>query len=108
MKDGALRGLSIGYGYYDYKSDVESRDGLNYLKRINLFEISPVVFAANVEAQVIGAKAFEEATTKREFEAALREAGLSKSVALYIVSRCEFPLRDSKVLRIYQKINPFL
>ena len=93
MKDGALKGLSIGYdlekGGYEYDNEKKIR----YLKKINLWEISPVTFPANTRAQITTVKAIENAKTERELETALRDAGLSQKQALIMVSRCKPYLR---------------
>ena len=94
MKDGALRGLSIGYdldkGGYEWDDEKKIR----YLKKINLWEISPVTFPANTHAQITTVKAIEQATTERELERALRDAGLSQKEALIMVNRSKPYLRE--------------
>lgn len=89
MKLGAVKGMSIGYGTKDYEFDEKTK--IRTLKTIDLWEVSLVTFPANIHAQVTGVKAFEDAQNIREFEAALRDAGLSTKQAMYIVSLC----RDS-------------
>ena len=92
MKDKALRGMSIGYNAtikeYDEKKKVR------YLKEIELYEISPVTFPANTRAQITTVKAIEQATTERELERALRDAGLSQKEALIMVNRSKPYLRE--------------
>ena len=83
MKMGALKGLSIGYDSVIHEIDEKKK--IRYLKEVELWEISPVVFAANKRAVVLSVKAIEEAKTEREFEDLLREAGISNSVSKYLV-----------------------
>lgn len=89
MDPPAIKGLSIGYTVD--KADVERdpKTEIRTLKRIELWEISLVTFPANTRAQVTGVKNFECAKTAREFEAALRDAGLSVREAKYITSLCK-------------------
>lgn len=87
----AVRGLSIGYRVPPGGSDVD-RDGHRLLKEINLVEASIVTLAMNPLARVEGVKARlssagEYVPTVREFEASLRQAGYSKSVARTLVAR---------------------
>jgi len=103
MKMGALKGLSIGFdmpktsdGKVDPEAiEVNEKNRTQLLKRINLWEVSPVTFAANTRARVTGVKNFEEAKTVRELERLLRDSGLSKSEAVYLASMCKSGLRDS-------------
>lgn len=100
---GAVKGLSIGFdldrdktGNVDPKVyEMDEKNKIRYLKKINLWEISLVTFAANTRARVTGIKGFEKAKTVREMEKALRESGLSKSEAVYIASLCRSSLRES-------------
>ena len=103
MKAGALKGLSIGFdlfrssdGRVAEDSREISKDGKTaLLKRIDLWEVSPVTFAANTRASITGVKSFEGAKTVRELEKLLRDSGLAKSEAVYIASMCKSGLRDS-------------
>ena len=94
MRDKALSGLSIGYDLKNGDYEYDDKKGIRYLKRVNLWEISPVVFPANTRAQITGVKAIEDAKTERELETALRDAGLSQKQALIMVSRCKPYLRE--------------
>ena len=103
MKAGALKGLSIGFDMPRDESGKIAEDAIEInekkrtqlLKRINLWEVSPVTFAANTRARVTGVKNLQEAITARDMEKALRDSGLSKSEALYMVKLCKSGLRDS-------------
>lgn len=87
LKMGAIKGLSIGYNTVDYEYNTESK--IRTLKEVDLWEISLVTFPANTNATITGIKAFEEAQNIREFERALRDAGLSQKQAKYIISMCQ-------------------
>lgn len=96
MKDGALQGLSIGYEINRNDYEYDEKKKIRYLKKINLWEISPVTFPANTRARVTTVKAIENAKTERELEKALRDAGLSHKEAVIMVSRCKPYLREIK------------
>lgn len=103
MKMGALKGLSIGFdmprgedGKIETDAiEINEKNKTQLLKRINLWEVSPVTFAANTRARVTGVKNLEDAKTVRELEKSLRDSGLSKSEAVYLASMCKIGLRDS-------------
>jgi hypothetical protein len=94
MKIGAVKGLSIGYDTVDYEYNQETK--IRTLKEVNLWEISLVTFPANVHSSITGVKAFEEAQTIREFERALRDAGLSSRQAVYVISLCKDSFNESR------------
>jgi HK97 family phage prohead protease len=105
MKMGALKGLSIGYDLPRLKTgeiDPESYERLEkpkgrwirYLKKLDLWEISPVTFPANTRATVTTVKDFQGCTNERDLECRLRDAGLSRNAAAYIIS-----LLDKSALR---------
>lgn len=96
MKDKALKGMSIGYELEDYEivEDKKTNKRTRYLKKVNLWEISPVTFPALVRAQITNVKsAIRDAKDERSLEAALREAGLSNGEARDIVFMCKPYLR---------------
>lgn len=93
--DGAIKGLSIGYDLRGGIAEWDEEKKTRYLKKVNLWEISPVTFPAQTRAGVQTIKAIEEARTERELEEALREAGLSRGSALYVVKLCRGGLRES-------------
>lgn len=88
MKDGALRGLSIGYRIPKGGSEYDSDKDIRYLKEIDLWEISPVTFPANTRAQIMNVKEIGGIRTERELEAYLRDSGLSRRQAIIIAGMC--------------------
>uniref|UniRef100_A0A6M3KXC0 Putative prohead protease n=1 Tax=viral metagenome TaxID=1070528 RepID=A0A6M3KXC0_9ZZZZ len=52
MKDGVITQMSIGY---ETMKEVYT-DGIRHLKEVKLYDVSPVVFAANPEARIVGVK----------------------------------------------------
>ncbi len=118
MKMGALRGLSIGYDLKGIPSDeavsFDDKKNIRYLKKLNLWEISPVTFPANTRARITGVKMLEEAKNIREFEEILRDLGLSHRQSLYITSLCKENLQNGKnveaeslkkILNTFKNIN---
>lgn len=104
MKQGALKGLSIGWDFPRDKDGKAIKDsyefddetGIRYLKRIELWEISPVTFASNIRARITSVKELiENAKTPRELEKALRDAGLSLHTAKYVAGLTIPSLRDA-------------
>ncbi|WP_309086457.1 HK97 family phage prohead protease [Chelativorans sp.] len=93
LKARAIRGLSIGYREIETEPDGTIR----LLKKLDLYEISPVSFPANRRARVDAVKSerMEEFARRlrdgdpmpiKEFEDILREAGVPKSMAVAIAS----------------------
>lgn len=85
MKDGALSGMSIGYGVKEFEYDADT--GVRTLRELDLYEISPVTFPMNDEARVSGVKRGTHRPSLKEFEAALRELGFSKNERTLIASK---------------------
>lgn len=104
LKMGALKGMSIGWGFpRDDKGDIkegayfiDEKKRIRHIKEIDLWEVSLVTFPANTRATITHVKSIEDAKTERELEAILRESGLSKSAAQYLVGFCWSTLRDAK------------
>jgi HK97 family phage prohead protease len=94
-KMGAIDGHSIGYKIYDFRRNDEDKNKVSrYLKKLGLYEYSFVTFAMNPRAGITNVKtAIKTAKTERELERALRDAGLSKSEAQYVVALCKPKLR---------------
>ena len=109
-----ITGLSIGFDTKNGLVEYDNQTGIRTLKKINLWEVSLVTFPANINAQVVGVKSLFNAKTPRELEHALRDSGLSRQEALYIVAMCKGALRDSgannkkevqKVLNTLKEVN---
>jgi HK97 family phage prohead protease len=73
IKAGAVKGLSIGYETKD--SLIDRATGARHLKKVDLWEISPVTFAMLPEAQISGVKASD--FDPGQWERAFRDEGLS-------------------------------
>lgn len=87
---GAIDGLSIGF----YVDDAEERDSGRVIKRVSLVEVSIVEEPADLQARISDMKsAIEAATSLKDFEAVLRDSGLSKAHAVALVSRMKSWLR---------------
>lgn len=95
-KMGAVKGLSIGFDPQNSEYEIDENKNQRTLKSIDLWEISIVTFPAKVNANIANVKSVQEAKTERELEDALRDSGLSKNAALYVVSLCRSSLRDSE------------
>lgn len=85
LKMGAVTGLSIGFVSREDSFDKVS--GIRTLKKVDLWEVSPVTFPANDASRVTAVKAIGQLKTIRDVEAYLREVGgFSKSEALALVA----------------------
>ena len=87
MREGVVTGLSIGYRAKQAHRDATS--GARILSDIELLEISLVTFPALEQARITSVKSSLAAgmiPTERDFEAFLREAGLSRKQAKGIIS----------------------
>lgn len=83
LKQGALKGLSIGYLTKDYSLDQAS--GVRTLKKLQLLEVSIVTFPANPKAKISGVKLAP--STIREYERFLRDSGFGKTQAKALASK---------------------
>ncbi|NTC28072.1 HK97 family phage prohead protease [Agrobacterium tumefaciens] len=92
-KNKAIGGLSIGYR----EEDTDQDGAVRLLKKLNLYEISPVTFPANRRARIESVKSerMDEFARRlrdgdpmpiKDFEDILREAGVPKSMAVAIAS----------------------
>jgi HK97 family phage prohead protease len=80
IKHGSVKALSIGYRTLE--DEIDRTTGARRLKKVDLWEISPVTFPMLPEAQISGVKSDMLAKfNPRELEEALREAGLSRADA---------------------------
>jgi HK97 family phage prohead protease len=98
----AVRSLSIGFSL-DEPGDFEFRDGVRMLKRINLWEVSPVSMPMNPKAKINAVKARLHANGvsltdfKRELEQWFRAKGLSKSQSVALAGRVLAPDEISEI-----------
>jgi HK97 family phage prohead protease len=84
----AINGLSIGYRAKEFSLGTKPDEPRRTLKKIDLVEVSPVTFPANLKARVSGVKSIEQLSTLAEAERYLRDAcGLSRAEAVTFVSR---------------------
>lgn len=89
LKRRSMKGLSIGYETKQFESDPK-RPGVRTLTEVDLWEVSPVNFPAQVRASVETVKSYLKdggLPDLREFEETLRELGFSKSQAVTIASK---------------------
>jgi HK97 family phage prohead protease len=89
LKRKAMRGLSIGYETRDTENDPK-RPGVRILKEVELWEVSPVNFPAQMRAAVDNVKSYTSGgnlPSLPEFEEFLREAGFSKTQATAIAGK---------------------
>jgi hypothetical protein len=117
MKMGALNGLSIGWDflrdennniYEDSYEIVKTEEkSKRYLKRLELWEISPATFPANRRATIVSVKdAIKNAKNIRDFENALRDEGnLSHNAAKYIASICKPTLEKNWNKYTYEMLH---
>ena len=118
MKMKALTGLSIGWDFlkddmgkpFDDSCEFIEKDKIKYryLKRLELWEISPVTFMANRRATITNVKSkssIEDAATVRELERALRDAGLGVNISRYVAGMCKFKLAEKKNKTLYAIID---
>lgn len=85
MKAGSISGLSIGYSVPKGGGEWDETEDVYRLKQIKLWEVSPVTFPANEEAQIDTVKSAIQ--NERSFERFLREAGLSRTQAKGLMAK---------------------
>lgn len=88
LREKAVTGLSIGYRVRESRRD--EKTGVRVLTDIELIEISIVTFPANDRARITAVKtafAGGDLPSEREFEAFLREAGMSRKQAKGFISQ---------------------
>ncbi len=83
----AIDGMSIGYRAKEWEPRTKPDEPRRRLKRLDLFEISPVTFPMNGKARVTGVKSIDVIETLSDAERYLRDAGWSRAEALAFVSR---------------------
>jgi HK97 family phage prohead protease len=83
-KNRIMNGLSVGFSIRDRKwMEYDEKTGVVFINRADLLEVSLCTFPANSKSLLTGVRS---ASTIREMERSLRDAGLSVSEAKYIVS----------------------
>jgi HK97 family phage prohead protease len=86
MKQGALTGLSIGYGTVMDKWD--EAELVRELHEVKLWEISPVTFPAHDDSRINSVKSIEGLATLSDVEEYLRDAGnFSRKETLALIAR---------------------
>lgn len=88
MKMGAVGGLSIGF--VTREDSYDKVENVRKLAEVDLWEVSPVTFPANMAAGITDVKNMLEAgelPNLKDFEAFLREAGFSKTQATAIAGK---------------------
>lgn len=73
----AINGLSIGYSPVEWSVRTKPEEPRRTLKKVKLWEVSPVTFPANPKARVTDVKT----AAPSEIEKILRDAGLSRAEA---------------------------
>lgn len=99
-------GLSIGYDAIDF--EVDNKNKIRTLKKVELWELSICTFPSKLGASIVDVKGIENVSTVRELENMLRDRGLSKGDALYVVSMCRPSIMTGSlatVLSSLQAIN---
>lgn len=108
LKQGALRGLSIGFR--SRKREFDEVAGVIRLKQVDLFEVSLVTFPANRLATVDKIKSLP--ASERDFEKFLRDAGYSRSEAKRITAsgfvKSDEALRDAEAEALVSTFDDFL
>ena len=82
----AITGLSIGYIAKEYSPRSKPEEPRRTLKKVDLFEVSLVTFPANPKARVSDVKSTHNLSV-RDAEAALRDAGFSRTEAKAILAK---------------------
>jgi hypothetical protein len=85
---GALDGLSIGFSMGPKDFEYDAKTDIRRIKRVKLMEVSLVTFPMNPRATTTRVKS---ATSKRDLEQSLRDAGLSASEAKYVAGLTQLP-----------------
>ena len=80
MKVGSIREMSIGF----FTRDSEMKDGIRYIKEIELYEVSLVTKAMNPKALVSDFKSMD---SLKDVEQSLKEMGLSNTEAKTLISK---------------------
>lgn len=89
IKHGLVKRLSIGFSADPKKQRFETAKSktIRHLQDIDLWEYSPVTFAANRRAKITSVKSAKD---PRELEKILCDAGMSNAAAKYLAARHQF------------------
>lgn len=87
MLSGAIDAMSITYIAHDVIYGTKEGEPYRTIRKLDLYEVGPVLFGMNEDALIGEAKAAKDIKTIRDFEAFLRDAGYSKANATAIASR---------------------
>lgn len=66
MKDGVITEMSIGYDTITEKVEEAGVKTIRHLKEVRLWDVSPVTYAANSEAQIMAVKSLEDKLAELE------------------------------------------
>jgi HK97 family phage prohead protease len=94
MKENELSGLSIGYIARDFTRGTKPNEPRRSLKRVDLFEVSPVTFPMNKLASISRVKSVREICTIGEFEDFLRDVGGYSYAAAKVIAAKGFEAHD--------------
>ncbi|WP_319798317.1 HK97 family phage prohead protease [Nitrobacter sp.] len=87
MQSGAIDALSITYCATDVIYGSKEGDPFRTIRKLDLYEVGPVLFGMNADALINEAKAASRIRTVRDFEGFLRDVGgFSKEAAKAIAS----------------------
>lgn len=94
IKAGSIGGLSIGFMVGAEGERYDKATGINHLTKLDLWEVSPVTFPANIEAGFDGVRSADGVLGAREIERALRGAGFSIAQAKALMAGGYKALRE--------------
>lgn len=78
----AINGLSIGYSPVEWAQRTKPEEPRRTLKKVKLWEVSPVTFPANPKTRIVDVKS----AAPSEIEKILRDAGLSRTEAKAVMA----------------------
>lgn len=107
IKAGSIGGLSIGFMVGDQGERYDKATGINHLTKLDLWEVSPVTFPANIEAGFDGVRSADGAALgAREVERALRGAGFSIAQAKALMAGGFAALREGVTEEVASEAAP--
>jgi len=107
---GSINSMSIGFSMS--RDDFEIKDGIRFIKKLDLHEVSLVTFPANRGAKITDFKSIEirdleSLKNKRDLESVLRDAGFSRKAAVFLSSKVEFADDPNKEI-LLKKLDDIL